>query len=51
MYKWMFLQKKTLAEKFNVTQVPSVVMMCDGEKLKDVDYSMDIEKLASQIFD
>jgi thioredoxin reductase (NADPH) len=43
--------KKTLAEKFNVTQVPSVVMMCDGEKLKDVDYSMDIEKLASQIFD
>lgn len=41
--------KKTLAEKFDVKEVPSVVVLCNGEKLKDLVCTMDKEKLAAQI--
>ncbi|MCR6544925.1 FAD-dependent oxidoreductase [Dehalobacterium formicoaceticum] len=41
--------KKTLAEKFDVKEVPSVVVLCNGEKLKDLECTMDKEKLAAQI--
>ncbi|EGW39114.1 FAD-dependent oxidoreductase [Desulfosporosinus sp. OT] len=41
--------KKNLAKKFGIERVPSVVVLNEGQKIKQLDYSMDKEKLKSQL--
>ncbi|HHY27273.1 MAG TPA: FAD-dependent oxidoreductase [Desulfitobacterium dehalogenans] len=41
--------KKSLAEKYGVTNVPAVVVLYKGEKVKELECSMDKEVLAGQL--
>ncbi|CDX04732.1 thioredoxin reductase (NADPH) [Desulfitobacterium sp. LBE] len=41
--------KKSLAEKYGVTNVPAVVMLDKGEKIKELECSLDKEILAEQL--
>ena len=42
--------KKSLAEKYAIEKVPSVVVLDKGKEIKRLDCSMNVEKLKSQLF-
>ncbi|MEL7568228.1 MAG: FAD-dependent oxidoreductase [Dehalobacterium sp.] len=42
--------KKTLAKKYDIKAVPSVVLIYNGEKIKQLECTMDKKKMKSQLF-
>lgn len=42
--------KKTLANLYDIKEVPAVVMICNGEKVKLLEFSMDAETIKNQLF-
>ncbi|MEL7567215.1 MAG: thioredoxin-disulfide reductase [Dehalobacterium sp.] len=42
--------KKTLADIYRIKEVPSVVMICNGEKMKQLECSLDKEKIKYQLW-